>query len=89
VGLRGKARAGLAKKPGEFATAEADLLEAQGILVKLRGEKGKETGEWTQGLVDLCVAWDRAEPGKGYDAKAGEWKTKLPKTAVAPSLEKR
>jgi tetratricopeptide (TPR) repeat protein len=89
VGLRGKARAGLAKKPGEFATAEADLLEAQGILVKLRGEKGKETGEWTQGLVDLYVAWDRAEPGKGYDAKAGEWKTKLPKTAVAPSLEKR
>jgi hypothetical protein len=28
-------------------------------------------------LPDLYAAWDKAEPGKGYDAKAGEWKAKL------------
>jgi serine/threonine protein kinase/tetratricopeptide (TPR) repeat protein len=87
VGLRGMARAGLAKAPGEFATAEADLLEAQSVVAKLRGEK--EAGEWTQGLVDLYAAWDRAEPGKGYDAKAEAWKTKLPAKTTAPPREKK
>ena len=89
VGLRGQARAGLAKEPGGFATAEADLLEAQSVVAKLRGEKDKETREWTQGLVDLYAAWDRAEPGKGYDAKAEAWKTKLPTKATAPPREKK
>ena len=89
MGLRGRARAGLAKEPGGFATAEADLLEAQSVLAKLRGEKDKETREWTQGLVDLYAAWDRAEPGNGYDAKAAAWQTKLSKTANAPPLEKK
>jgi len=33
------------------------------------------------GLVDLYTAWDAAEPGKGYDAKAAEWRGKLPAPA--------
>jgi hypothetical protein len=87
VGLRGKACAGLAKEAGGFATAEADLLEAQSVVAKLRGEK--EAGEWTQGLVDLYAAWDSAEPGKVYDAKAEAWKTKLPTKATTRPREKK
>ena len=33
----------------------------------------------TEFLVDLYEAWHAAEPGKGYDAKATEWRAKLPK----------
>jgi hypothetical protein len=36
-----------------------------------------------QGLVDLYTAWDKAEPGKGYDLKAAEWKAKLPPAETA------
>ena len=28
-------------------------------------------------VVHLYEAWDKAKPGKGYDAKATEWKAKL------------
>ena len=28
--------------------------------------------------VQLYESWDKAEPGKGYDAKAAEWKAKWP-----------
>lgn len=77
TGLIGKARAGLAKEPSEFARAESDLLEAHRIFVKNRGENDKETREWTQGLADLYAAWDKAEPGKGYAAKAAEWNERL------------
>jgi hypothetical protein len=30
-----------------------------------------------QALIDLYTAWHTAEPGKGYDAKAAEWKARL------------
>ncbi len=77
VGLIGKARAGLAKQPAEFTAAEANLLEAHTVFAKNRGDKDKETREWVQALADLYTAWDKAEPGKDYDAKAADWKKKL------------
>ncbi len=30
-------------------------------------------------LINLTEAWDAAEPGKGYDTIADEWRAKLPK----------
>jgi hypothetical protein len=42
-------------------------------------------------MVDLYSAWHTAEPGKGYDAKLAEWKSKLDdqsaaaKPAMAPT----
>jgi tetratricopeptide (TPR) repeat protein len=89
LGLRGRARAALAKEPGEFSAAEVDLLEAQSVVSKISGDKGKENREWMQSLVDLYAAWDRSEAGKGYDAKAVAWKTKLTKTTIAPPREKK
>ena len=29
-------------------------------------------------------SWDAAEPGKGYDTKAAEWRAKLPQPAHVP-----
>lgn len=39
-----------------------------------------------QGLVDLYTARDAAEPGKGYDGKAAEWKSKLPPAESADAV---
>jgi tetratricopeptide (TPR) repeat protein len=72
VGL-GRARIGT----HAFAAAQANLLEAQSISSKLPGTRQELMGKYIQALVDLYVAWNTAEPGKGYDAKAVEWKQKL------------
>ncbi|MFO0859473.1 MAG: tetratricopeptide repeat protein [Phycisphaerales bacterium] len=80
----GRARAGAGFDAVRFTLAEANLLEAHPIYVaaKDRGPTHKDTLACVQALVDLYTTWDAAEPGKGYDAKASEWKTKLP--AAAP-----
>jgi hypothetical protein len=53
------------------------LLEANQVSVKLRGADHPETRKCLQAIVDLYVAWHAAQPGKGFDAKAAEWKAKL------------
>lgn len=78
----GRARVGPGYDSARFEAAEANLLEAHPILVKARGEAHKDTLEGVQGLVDLYAAWEKAEPGKGYGARAAEWKAKL---ASAPA----
>ena len=58
--------------------AETALLEAHGILESARGAKHERTIKVIKSLANLYDAWDAAEPGKGYDAKAAEWRAKLP-----------
>ncbi len=85
----GRARVGVGYDAERFALAESNLLEAHPIYVaaKDRGPTHKDTLECARALVDLYSAWDAAEPGKGYDAKAAEWRAKLPAPAepVTPS----
>jgi serine/threonine protein kinase len=76
----GQARTGT----GDFAAAERDLIEAQPILVKTTGPAHHSSSECTQSLVDLYTAWSRAQPGKGYEVKAAEWKRKLDELADSP-----
>ncbi len=75
----GRARVGVGYDAESFKLAEANLLEAHPIYLaaKDRGPAHKDTLECVQVLVDLYTAWHAAEPGKGYDAKAAEWKAKL------------
>ncbi|MBX3407587.1 MAG: serine/threonine protein kinase [Phycisphaeraceae bacterium] len=73
----GRARVGLGYDADRFAMAEANLLEAHPILVQARGEAHKDTTECVAVLVNLYSAWHAAEPDKGYDAKAEEWRAKL------------
>jgi hypothetical protein len=49
------------------------------------GPTHQDTLECVQALNDLCAAWDKAEPGKGYAVKAAEWRAKLPATGAAPA----
>jgi serine/threonine protein kinase/tetratricopeptide (TPR) repeat protein len=69
----GVARAGLDR----FAQAEPNLIEAHAKFAKTRGPSHADTRASTQALVDLYTAWDKAEPAKGHDAQAAEWRTKL------------
>ena len=60
---------------GRFAEAESMLLEAYEKLQPLAAAKMRSDAAGR--ITDLYEAWDRAEPGKGYDAKAAEWEGKL------------
>ena len=75
----GRARAGVGFDAERFALAEANLLEAHPIYLaaKDRGPTHKDTLECVRALVDLYTAWNAAEPGKGHDARAAEWKSTL------------
>jgi tetratricopeptide (TPR) repeat protein len=75
----GRARVGVGYDAEGFKLAEANLLEAHGIYLaaKDRGPTHKDTLECVRALVDLYTAWNAAEPGNGYDAKAAEWRKKL------------
>jgi serine/threonine protein kinase/tetratricopeptide (TPR) repeat protein len=61
----------------QFRAAESDLIEANAIFVKARGAAHADTRNCTQALIDFYATWDKAEPEKGYDSKAAEWKAKL------------
>ncbi len=82
----GRARVALGYDAERFKLAESNLLEAHPIFVQTRGETHKDTLGCEQGLIDLYIAWDAGEPGKGYDVKAAEWKAKLD-AAPAPPAE--
>ena len=82
----GRARVALGYDAERFKLAESNLLEAHPIFVQTRGETHKDTLGCEQGLIDLYIAWEAGEPGKGYDVKAAEWKAKLD-AAPAPPAE--
>ncbi len=73
LGKHGLALAGL----GRYAEAEEALLEGHGILVAELGDNHEQTRRVVGYLADLYDARHAAEPGKGYDAKAAEWRAKL------------
>ena len=71
--ILGKARTG----QGQYAAAEASLLEAHRILIQSPNPLPRDAREFTQAIIDLYIAWDITKPGMGYNAKAVDWKRKL------------
>ena len=74
LSLLATARAGAA----QFSDGEANLLEAHAIFTKTRGEAHQKTIDCTKALADLYDRWNTADPGKGHDQKASEWRKKIP-----------
>jgi len=68
----GRARTALRR----FAAAEDDLLSAQSGFDN-QPRMVRHRRKCAQAFVDLYTAWNLAEPGRGHDAKASEWKRKL------------
>ncbi|MCH8146599.1 MAG: serine/threonine protein kinase [Planctomycetes bacterium] len=63
----------------QFVEAEAALLEAYDGFTNSLGPEHRRTAGIVEALLDLYESWHAAEPGKGYDAKAAEWRAKVPK----------
>jgi serine/threonine-protein kinase len=59
---------------GQYADAEVNLIEAHDILTG--SSDPKDLRDCTHALADLYAAWNKAQPAKGYDAKAAEWARK-------------
>jgi eukaryotic-like serine/threonine-protein kinase len=60
----------------QFIEAEKELLRAHHAFATSRGTTPTVLKRACESLRDLYTAWHTAELGKGYDAKAAEWKTK-------------
>ncbi len=67
----------LLAKMERYAEAETELIEAERVLSTAQGVSVERLARYVGELVALYEAWDKAEPGKGHDAKAAEWKAKL------------
>lgn len=65
-------------RQGKFPAAEKTLLEAYALLSAGFGADYERTFKTVKTLVDLYNAWHAAEPDKGYDKRAGEWRARLP-----------
>jgi Flp pilus assembly protein TadD len=70
-------------RQNKFADAEAQLLEAATGIAANPSLPPAYLRRCAQELVRLYTAWDKAEPGKGYDLKARQWQSKLPSTQPA------
>ncbi len=76
----GLARTGI----GDYAAAEANLLEAHAIFLTTHNiTHVDDLRGCTQALVALYTAWDKAEPGMGHAAKAQQWQARLHELGTA------
>ena len=64
-----------------YEEAETALLEAHELVFAGLGSDHEHTSSAVEFLADLYTAWHQAEPDKGYEAKADEWRAKLPNQA--------
>jgi tetratricopeptide (TPR) repeat protein len=67
----------------QYAQAEPMLLEAEQILATAPQTPAGRHNQSMRSLAELYTAWNKAEPGKGYDQKALQWQVKVPATQPA------
>ena len=70
-------------KLGRFAEAERQFLATERALA---ASHHAVNGGVDRHLAELYEAWELAEPGKGYDAKAREYRAKLPREKEEPTV---
>ena len=78
------AHAGALTELSRFDEAEGSALEGHAILTSGHSaDDGKEVATAIETLIALYDVWHEAEPDNGYDARAAEWRAKLPRDARA------
>jgi len=82
----GRSRVELGFEEERFTLAEAELLEAHAELTSLYGPSDRDVLRSAARLAKLYQVWDRAQPGKGWDLKAEEWRLRTAEPApTAPA----
>ncbi len=61
-------------KMGQFKDAEGELIEAERVMTTVQGTTPQRRKSSFEALISLYEAWEKAEPGAGFAAKALEWK---------------
>ncbi|MCH8880547.1 MAG: hypothetical protein IID34_11775, partial [Planctomycetes bacterium] len=94
-GLRSELESNLLKyllEGQRFVEAEPLLLAMHEQFVGSSDESPSKTQASIERLAKFYESWHAAEPGQGYDAKAAEWRAKLPETPQPtggpPGIEK-
>jgi len=72
---------------GRFGEAEKIYLEARSIFESAPGAMHHRTIDNIRRLAELYDAWHEHEPDAGHDAKAAEWRAKLPTPGVPQEQE--
>ena len=72
----------------KFTEAETILVDLANSVLEDDTASTDDKSEAIQRVVDLYEAWHAAEPGQGYDAKANEWRAKLPEEESADERDK-
>jgi eukaryotic-like serine/threonine-protein kinase len=76
----GRARTGL----GEYAAAQAHLLEAQRELTRFSTPGDERLSANMRALLALYTAWHKKEPGAGYDVQMLRWERELDALTATP-----
>ena len=71
------------EKKERLTEAEPLLIDSANALMENAKARYDRKNEAIQRVVDLYEAWHAAEPGRGYDAKAAQWRAKLPEVESA------
>ncbi len=72
-----------------FAEAEERYLEAHALFEAALGPDHDRTTANIRSLADLYNSWHAAEPDAGHDAKAAQWRARLPAPANDEADEDR
>jgi tetratricopeptide (TPR) repeat protein len=81
---------GLLSAQGKHAAAEALLLPGAAVATARLPTGDEVRLRLTRTITKLYEAWNTAEPGRGYDARAAEWNVKLEamaRPAVQPAQD--
>ena len=79
--LGGEARSVLGEcltAQGRYDEAEPLLLEGYNMIRKVIATRRTQAASAHSRLVELYEAWHTAEPNKAHDARAAEWRARLP-----------
>jgi hypothetical protein len=70
---------------GKFAEAETELIEVDRALSAAKPPSPSRQTACAKAFIELYEQWNAADPGKGFDAKAAQWKSKLPAITTQPA----
>ncbi|MBL8763871.1 MAG: serine/threonine protein kinase [Phycisphaerae bacterium] len=78
----------LIRKKKDWARAEPLAVQCAQSSMKVARPGHPQTVRYLENLVDLYTEWDMADPGRGHDAKAAEWASRLDEARAAAGASK-